>query len=647
MKLNIQMKKDHLQRLSNNSVFEGISELIWNGIDADANNVDVYINKNTLGGIEKIIVKDDGIGIDYAVACDHFKTLGGSWKRTVIKSPKGRFFHGQKGEGRFKSFALGQKITWASVYKKGDIANKFDIVSYKNSLDVVEIFDECVATESKTGTIVTIENVEEKVNSLSKNALIKRLTYIFAGYLYQYPEINIRIDGEKIDPSQLVDSVETINLDGNIGRLRIILWKTKETPNFFLCKDDYSCLCEYNTEKRIKRAGYSYSAYLSSHIIDSLNLSNNLELIYMDNELTPLINHSIDKLNDFFRNKKVEEEAKRVETWIDEGIYPYADVEIKTDIEIAERQVFDIIATQVEDNLAKFKNSSTETKQLTFKLISQALKDNPESMEKILAEVLNLNEEDRDTLSALLDKTTLSSIIKASKVVTDRLNFIRGLEELLFDKDSKKALLERDQLHKILEKETWIFSEDFQFSGSENYLNEILEKHAEQLDYYDKNIDIEKPVLLSDGKKGRVDLLFHKARSPREGYTDYLIVELKRPSQKINASVINQIKSYAYAIAEEERFDKQKTSWTFIAVSNEFDYFAEMEATQENRTRGLIVDLGRLNLKIYIMKWSEVLNNAKTRVGFFKKQLDFDATKETAKKYLHEKHSKYLPNIPN
>ncbi|MEH8029407.1 type I restriction enzyme HsdR N-terminal domain-containing protein, partial [Gallibacterium anatis] len=207
--------------------------------------------------------------------------------------------------------------------------------------------------------------------------------------------------------------------------------------------------------------------------------------------------------------------------------------------------------------------------------------------------------------------------------------------------DNKKTLLERDQLHKMLEKETWIFSEDFQFSGSENYLNDILEKHADKLDYYDKDIDMGKPVLLSDGRQGRVDLLFHKARSPREGYTDYLIVELKRPSKKINDDVISQIKKYAYAIAGEERFDKQKTSWTFIAVSNEFDDFAEMEASQDNRVRGLISEHG--DVKVYIMKWSEVLNNAKTRVGFFKKQLDFDATKETARQYLNEKHSKYLP----
>ncbi|MBE2898077.1 hypothetical protein HPC37_04370 [Pasteurellaceae bacterium 20609_3] len=78
-------------------------------------------------------------------------------------------------------------------------------------------------------------------------------------------------------------------------------------------------------------------------------------------------------------------------------------------------------------------------------------------MEKILTEVLNLSGEDRETLSRLLDNTTLSSIIKASKVVADRLNLIRGLEELLFDRNNKKALLERDQLHKILERKLGFF----------------------------------------------------------------------------------------------------------------------------------------------------------------------------------------------
>ena len=100
----------------------------------------------------------------------------------------------------------------------------------------------------------------------------------------------------------------------------------------------------------------------------------------------------------------------------------------------------------------------------------------------------------------------------------------------VFDKETKKALLERGQLHKILEKEAWIFHEEFALAGSEQRLEEVLQKHIALLG---ERSDSSEPVLLSDGKQGRVDLLLHKAVQPRAGEYDYLVVELKRPSTKI------------------------------------------------------------------------------------------------------------------
>ena len=129
----------------------------------------------------------------------------------------------------------------------------------------------------------------------------------------------------------------------------------------------------------------------------------------------------------------------------------------------------------------------------------------------------------------MLQKTRLSSIISCAKIVANRLDFLLGLESLLFDKKTKEVLLERDQLHKILEKESWLFDEDFALASSESRLEDVLAKHLSILGNREDAID---EVKLPDGKHGRIDLMLSKVIQPRSGEFDYLIVELKRPSKK-------------------------------------------------------------------------------------------------------------------
>jgi hypothetical protein len=57
----------------------------------------------------------------------------------------------------------------------------------------------------------------------------------------------------------------------------------------------------------------------------------------------------------------------------------------------------------------------------------------PADLSKILTEVLDLPVEKRQELADLLDRTTLAHIIAASKIIADRVEFLQGLETLLFD----------------------------------------------------------------------------------------------------------------------------------------------------------------------------------------------------------------------
>jgi len=59
----------------------GLCELAWNAFDEDATTVEISIETNGLGGIEQIIVEDDGNGMTIERASSSFATVGDSWKR--------------------------------------------------------------------------------------------------------------------------------------------------------------------------------------------------------------------------------------------------------------------------------------------------------------------------------------------------------------------------------------------------------------------------------------------------------------------------------------------------------------------------------------------------------------------------------------
>ncbi len=220
-----------------------------------------------------------------------------------------------------------------------------------------------------------------------------------------------------------------------------------------------------------------------------------------------------------------------VESWKKEKIYPYQG-EPKDIVEAVERQVFDVVALNVNSYLPDFERSENRSKKLSLQLIRQALERDPEELQLILDDVLNLPAEKRKDLAEFLKKTTLVSIINASKIVADRLNFIRGLEVLVFDDESKEGLLETQQLHRILASETWVFGEQFNISVDDESLDEVLEKHLELLGR-GKASDDHPPILREDGRTGRVDLMLSK-RIPLTDQTEreHLVIELKSQSKR-------------------------------------------------------------------------------------------------------------------
>lgn len=647
-KVHVIAKRDFLESLTNAKPLDGLSEIIWNGFDAESNHVQVFFEMNDMDGINAIKVRDFGYGIDRQKVENYFGNLGESWKKAQQRQ-NGRALHGKNGKGRFKAFGLGERIEWDTSYKHDGKIYSYKVKGSALTLDDFVLSDTVESKGLTTGTEVTIYNLRKDFRSLRQESAPQELAKKFAAYLTEYPHLKLEYNGTTIDPKVAQNNQKNYSL-GDIelmdGRrvavdVSVIEWNIAAERVLYLCDAKGVSLDEVPAGQTIKAPGFNFTAYIKSEFFRELDLTNQLGLPDLHPDVQIILKVAKNKIKEHFRLRLLEKQGMVVDRWKKEHIYPYEDKPNLDPVEVAERQVFDILAVNVESYLPSFEDSDEKSKKFTFRLLAQAIRENPDSVQEIIGEVLGLKKADQDDLAELLKKTSLSSIISSAKIVANRLDFLNGLETLLFDKENKQKLLERDQLHKILDNESWLFHEEFALAGSEQRLEEVLNIHLDKLG---KREDDPEPVEVGEGKTGRVDLLLHKAIQPRTGEYDYLVVELKRPSKKIDDEVLTQIKKYAVAVAGDERFSDVPTRWTFLAISNEMDSFAKSEANQRNRPRGMVSDIPDLNITVWIKTWAEVINDARSRLHFLNEQLAYQADSDSSKAYLNKAHEKFIPS---
>lgn len=649
--ISVQAKQDFLKSLTANvTPLAAVSELIWNGFDAGAQHVKVILEPNELQGLHAIRVSDDGDGIDRSQLDALFGGLGDSWKAKNQRY-KGRALHGKKGKGRFRAFALGESVEWRTTYLDGKAFKSYTITGRASQMTGFRASPTTDAETAVLGTEVVVENLESNLPSLTRDSASLEITKRFAAYLTETPGLTLYYDGTKIDPATVQSHKEDIHL-GDVelqgGKrvpvaITIIEWSVPTDRMFELCDKAGVSLHEVPVGPQIKAPGYNFTIYVKSDHFRDLDSAGSLSLSDLSQDVTDILTAVKGKVREHFRRRILQHRSETIQRWKDEKIYPYED---KADVhasEQIERQVFDILALNVEDHLPAFDEAPSKSRRFTFRLLAQAIRENPDSVRTIMDEVLNLRKDEQDDLATLLRKTTLSKIITSAKIVADRLNFVEALSDLLFNKESKKRLLERDQLHKALEVESWIFKEDFNLAGSEKTLEAALAIYMEKLGQReDEEVDND-PVLREGDKGGRIDLMLARSIQPTEGAHEYLVVELKRPSQNINSTVLGQIKSYAFAVAADARFHQKKTKWTFMVVANDIDDFARKEIKQKDRAEGIAYQADDSSITVWAKTWSDILNDARARLNFFSQQLDYQADSDSELDYLKRAHSKYIP----
>jgi len=646
--IKVEVQEDYLASLSHvKKPIIAIAELIWNGLDADADEVKVVINRNKIDGIDSITVTDNGHGLDIERAIEEFKKLGGSWKKhTRISKGAHRLLHGKAGKGRFRAFSIGKSVQWKTRYRHDKDVLAYDIKGYSDKIGEFQIGDSKPSHVKKTGTEVEITEIRKNFISLLGNEGAQEITEQFSLYMSQYHNVKIKYDGVYIDPKAAMEKFSEYDLDDVKDekgkpltvKLTIIEWKNQSERKLYLC--DLNGFTYQDIAPGIQAPKFNFSAYLKAERVRELEDSALLEFEDWDPTLKKMLDSAKKKMKEHFHLRSSEIRKKVVEGWKEEGVYPYEGTP-QNIIEQTEQQVFNLCAIQMVEYLPDFGEVNAKSRSLSFKLLRHALETSPTAVRRILSEVLDLPEDKQEEFAQLLERISLEGVVTAAKIVAERLEFLRGLEILVFNPTSKQELLERRQLHRIVAPNTWIFGEEFHLTVDDKSLTEVLKKHLALLG---SDIEVDQPVKQEDGVEGVVDLMISRlVPQPRAEEREHLIIELKRPKQKIDSDATTQIKKYAFAIAEDERFRDSKTRWTFWGVSNEISKEARREAKQQNRPEGLLYEDDDGKIKIWVKTWGQIINDCRARLNFFQETLNYKTGDNSALEYLRKEYEKYLP----
>jgi len=129
---------------------------------------------------------------------------------------------------------------------------------------------------------------------------------------------------------------------------------------------------------------------------------------------------------------------------------------------------------------------------------------------------------------------------------------------------------------------------------------------------------------------------------------EHLIVELKRPSVNIDADVSAQLESYAFAVAEDERFRNVPAKWVFWAISNDIDSIVSRKIAQKDRPRGILYQSeanASPQITIWVKTWSQLINECRARLRFFAEKLNYTPDRDSSLSHLKGTYQKYLVDL--
>jgi len=641
------------------STFAAFCELVNNSLQAGAKNIwiDIDYTKDTELHpllIKAISIKDDGYGVHMSEVPHKLLDIG-----TANKD-------GGKGIGRFAALQLGRTVSIETVgysnveknFSKVIIPIKFEMFGKNlNVTDVdIDTQEEVLGSDShNTYYKVSITDLydsnttdlEPKKKIIDKFLKDNIKDSIFERYPLKIfnKEVSVYINKSKIDPSDfLVDEPikKSVDYDDKKGKHHKVLFDFMHIKKIQKIK---IFLTTKNAGIQTIATGFEFEAnwlspkiggwfiYIHSNSLPS-DMYRNIDLDGLDENIRHYKEFLKQQLNDFFkeRNKEFDNFLDKLKK---DDYYPYKE---KLSSSQSKVLLFDKVAYLVEDKFQLLKEQN-KIREMIYPLIDRSLSNG--EFENILKTMLKLNNKMVAKFSELLERTDMEDIIEFSDKVSRKMEELEFLDKLVYSEISKNVK-ERKQLHKVLEKMLWIFGEEYNESthllSDKGLTHNLISLRENTLIYKasknDDNInDIKEPNV-----KSITDLFMYCDRIIDQDVREVLIVELKAPKVKISPKEVSQAMKYAREIEELGVFPDGNV-YKILLISSEINSQIkyEMNGRKKNNSNPYLYhrnDNG--NIEVWVMKWSDILENLKRKLKYMANVLnikDVDVQEKATKDF--------------
>ena len=469
---------------------KAIAQYIWNGFDAKASLISVNVELNPIKFIESISVTDNGYGIPRDDLKAKFSPLFQSEKELIEKIKNTSATHGKTGVGRLTFFSFAKKAIWETIYKKGEKKFKYSIEINKGTLNSY-IPTEEIETIEEPGTKVTFSGIFELRSIFIKDVLEPFIIRDFSWFLELNKENNFSLflNGTNLDYSGLVGEKEIFTIEPDFD-IKYVRWNDTlngEYSKYYFIGSDKKEKRKFNTTLNNKGDHFYHSVYISSsffNFFDSYDIKvvpQPVQPRLFEDEITKRLKSYVNLRNvlDKFlieKRKPFLEQTKHI--IIDElkqdGAFPKFtdnswDQFRKKELEVVIGELY-----QFEPKI--FNSLNVEQKKILTRLLNLVMDSNErDNLLKVVEGILSLDFQEKERFARILQLTTMSNVLATIKLIQDRFQALKDLEELVFNPNLKATELK--QLQEIVENHYWLFGEQFHLvAAAERKFEEVLQR---------------------------------------------------------------------------------------------------------------------------------------------------------------------------
>jgi hypothetical protein len=241
----------------------------------------------------------------------------------------------------------------------------------------------------------------------------------------------------------------------------------------------------------------------------------------------------------------------------------------------------------------------------------------------IIEGVIDLEPEEREDLSSILHKTTLSRVVNTIKLIEDRYKTYYSLKELIFNEELNAK--EVPHLQDLIESHYWLFGEEYHLvTAAEPKFEEALKR------YIFKTKGEIKETKIEHVHKNREMDIFACRQQKRENKIENIVVELKHPKIKLGEKEYSQVMKYLSVISSRPEFNAPNMSWKFYLIGNKFDtskFIERQITTNKNHGEESLIFNEEGRIKVYVKTWSQIFAEFELRHNFLDEKLKLEREK--------------------